>query len=95
MATSRLPIGPSVLQMNSAGVVTACARSAGAACGVAGTSDVVDAAAVVGAAARTNTVVSPEAAESRLSTGSFSEHVRSRGCRALQWGHCRVPPTTT
>ena len=43
------------------------ARSAGAACGLAGTSDIVDAAVVVGAAARTDLVVTSDAADlSRL-----------------------------
>ena len=39
------------------------ARAAGAACGVAGTSDVVDAAVVVGAAARADLVVTSDAAD--------------------------------
>ena len=47
--------------------MTSRARSAGAACAVSGTSDVVDAAVVVGAAARDDLVVTSDAADlSRL-----------------------------
>ena len=48
------------------------ARSAGAACGVAGTSDVVDAAVVVGAAARRNLVVTSDPGDLTLLRDALS-----------------------
>lgn len=49
-----------------------CARSAGAACGAAGTSDVVDAAVVVGAAARRDLVITSDSADLTLLRGALN-----------------------